>query len=69
MTDEICLVCNGTGEVETGIGMMVCDVCHGGHDDEPSCSSCGGPMYTQPHWKYMQCDDCGRRDDKEVDEP
>jgi ribosomal protein L37AE/L43A len=38
-------------------------------DDEPSCSSCGGPMYTQAHWKYWQCDDCGRREDKEEMEP
>ncbi len=38
-------------------------------DDEPSCARCGGPMYTQPHWGYAQCDDCGRREDKEVDEP
>jgi tRNA(Ile2) C34 agmatinyltransferase TiaS len=38
-------------------------------DDEPLCPSCGGPMYTQAHWQYWQCDDCGRREDKEVDEP
>lgn len=38
-------------------------------DDEPTCSSCTGPMYTQPNWKYMQCDDCGRREDKEPEEP
>jgi RecJ-like exonuclease len=24
-----CTECNGVGKVETGIGMMVCDVCHG----------------------------------------
>ena len=67
MTHEICSACNGTGEVETGIGMMVCDVCHGGEDDEPSCPSCGGPMYTQPHWQDWQCDDCGRREEKEIE--
>jgi tRNA(Ile2) C34 agmatinyltransferase TiaS len=38
-------------------------------DDEPSCPSCTGPMYTQAHWKYWQCDDCGRREDKEPEEP
>jgi ribosomal protein S27AE len=38
-------------------------------DDDPTCPSCGGPLYMQPHWKYMQCDDCGRREDKEVNEP
>jgi ribosomal protein L37AE/L43A len=37
-------------------------------DDEPSCPSCTGPLYTQAHWGYVQCDDCGRREDK-VDEP
>ena len=26
---EPCKTCNGAGEVETGIGMMVCDDCHG----------------------------------------
>ena len=26
---EPCKACNGTGETETGIGMMVCDECHG----------------------------------------
>jgi len=26
---EPCKTCNGVGEVETGIGMMVCDDCHG----------------------------------------
>jgi RecJ-like exonuclease len=26
---EPCKTCNGTGEVETGIGMMMCDKCHG----------------------------------------
>jgi tRNA(Ile2) C34 agmatinyltransferase TiaS len=38
-------------------------------DDEPTCPSCGGPMYTQAHWHYWQCDDCGRREDKEPEEP
>jgi len=37
--------------------------------DEPTCPSCGGPMYTQAHWHYWQCDDCGRWDDKEEMEP
>jgi hypothetical protein len=26
---EPCKACNGTGEIETGIGMMVCDECQG----------------------------------------
>ena len=29
--------------------------------DEWCCESCGGPMYSQPHWGYGQCDDCGTR--------
>lgn len=36
-------------------------------DDELTCPSCGGPMYTQAHWRYSQCDDCGRREDKEIE--
>lgn len=38
-------------------------------DDEWTCTSCGGPMYRQPHWSYGQCDDCGRRKELEPDEP
>ena len=38
-------------------------------DDEWSCSFCRGPMYSQPHWKYGQCDDCGRREALISDEP
>ena len=30
-------------------------------EDEWTCESCGGPMYSQPHWGYGQCDDCGAR--------
>jgi ribosomal protein L37AE/L43A len=36
-------------------------------DDEYECPACGGPMYTQPHWKYSQCDDCGFTEVKEGD--
>ena len=36
-------------------------------DGEPSCLSCGGPMYTKHHWQYWQCDDCGYTEHKEVD--
>lgn len=32
-----------------------------------TCESCGGPMYTQPHWAYSRCDDCGRTVRKEHD--
>jgi len=40
------------------------------HDeDEWTCTACGGPMYRQPHWHYGQCDDCGRREDLEAEEP
>lgn len=38
-------------------------------DDEPTCPRCNGPMYTQAHWKYWQCDDCGYREQNQVDEP
>lgn len=38
-------------------------------DDEPTCPACGGPLYRQPHWGYMQCDDCGRREQLEPEEP
>ena len=34
---------------------------HDNSDDEWTCDSCGGPMYSQPHWGYGQCDDCGAR--------
>ena len=36
-------------------------------DEDDTCSSCGGPMYTQPHWAYSKCDDCGRTVRKEYD--
>jgi hypothetical protein len=36
-------------------------------DDEWTCDSCGGPMYSAPHWKYGQCDDCGARQELESD--
>ena len=38
-------------------------------DDEPTCYSCGGPLSTQPHWTYWQCDDCGQRHYPEPEEP
>lgn len=28
-------------------------------EDGWTCDVCGGPMYSAPHWKYGQCDDCG----------
>lgn len=37
-------------------------------EDEPTCDSCGGPMYRQAHWSYMQCDDCGARQELEEDD-
>lgn len=37
-------------------------------DDEPTCDSCGGPLYTQSHWKYYRCDDCGRTYNKDEDD-
>lgn len=33
---ETCLACNGRGEVETGIGMLTCDVCHGSGVTQPA---------------------------------
>ena len=38
-------------------------------EDEPTCPRCTGPMYTQAHWHYVQCDDCGYREQKKADEP
>jgi rubrerythrin len=35
--------------------------------EEWCCDVCGGPMYTQPHWDYGQCDDCGARQELESD--
>lgn len=34
-------------------------------DDNEDCPRCGGPIYTQPHWHYYECDDCGWRQKKE----
>jgi len=34
-------------------------------EDDAICTRCGGPLYTQPHWNYSQCDDCGWREQKE----
>ena len=36
-------------------------------EEDDTCSSCGGPLYTQPHWAYSKCDDCGRTVTKEYD--
>lgn len=38
-------------------------------DDDEDCSRCGGPMYTQIHWRYSYCDDCGASIKKEPMEP
>jgi hypothetical protein len=38
-------------------------------DDDGDCKVCGGPMYTQPHWRYSYCDDCGASIKKEPMEP
>jgi hypothetical protein len=38
-------------------------------DDDWTCDSCGGPMYSQPHWLWSYCDDCGTRVKKEPMEP
>jgi len=38
-------------------------------DDDWTCDSCGGPMYTQIHWRYCYCDDCGKSVKKEPMEP
>ena len=39
------------------------------YDEDPECDYCGGPLYTQPHWQYWQCEDCGRRHYPEPNEP
>lgn len=39
------------------------------NDDDEDCSVCGGPMYTQIHWRYSYCDDCGASIKKEPMEP
>ena len=38
-------------------------------ETEPFCPRCGGPIYSQPHWSYFQCDDCGYREKKAEMEP
>ena len=38
-------------------------------DDEPTCPRCGGPIYSQPHWSYWKCDDCGYSEKKEEMDP
>jgi hypothetical protein len=38
-------------------------------DDDEDCKVCGGPMYTQIHWRYSYCDDCGASIKKEPMEP
>jgi len=38
-------------------------------DDEPTCHLCGGPLYRAPHWDYYQCDDCGKIEKMEREEP
>jgi DNA-directed RNA polymerase subunit RPC12/RpoP len=38
-------------------------------DEDYDCPACGGPLYTQPHWSYTYCDDCGHRIKKEPMEP
>lgn len=38
-------------------------------DEDADCKVCGGPMYTQMHWKYSYCDDCGASIKKEPMEP
>ena len=38
-------------------------------DDDSDCPACGGPLYTQIHWHYSYCDDCGRSIKKEPMEP
>ena len=37
------------------------------HEEEWCCDVCGGPMYSAPHWRYGQCDDCGARQELESD--
>lgn len=36
-------------------------------EEEWTCDVCGGPMYSAPHWRYGQCDDCGARQELESD--
>ena len=38
-------------------------------DDDEDCPVCSGPLYTQIHWSYTYCDDCGHRIKKEPMEP
>lgn len=38
-------------------------------DDDEDCPVCGGPLYTQIHWKFSYCDDCGHSIKKEPMEP
>lgn len=38
-------------------------------DDEPCCPRCNGPIYSQPHWSYFRCDDCGYTEKKAEMEP
>ena len=38
-------------------------------DDDEDCPVCGGPLYTQIHWKFTYCDDCGHSIKKEPMEP
>jgi ribosomal protein S27AE len=38
-------------------------------DDEPTCTRCGGPIYSQPHWSHWKCDDCGYSEKKAEMEP
>lgn len=35
------------------------------NEEEWTCTNCGGPMYHQSHWKYAECDDCGKRENME----
>ena len=38
-------------------------------EDDDECLVCGGPMYTQIHWRYSYCDDCGASIKKQPMEP
>lgn len=38
-------------------------------ETEPFCTMCNGPIYSQPHWSYWKCDDCGHTGKKEQMEP
>jgi tRNA(Ile2) C34 agmatinyltransferase TiaS len=42
---------------------------HDDEDDEPTCHLCGGPLYRAPQWDYYQCDDCGKIEKMEREEP